>query len=176
MFNRNLHYHWAPENPRIIREGVIQVRFKVNVWCGILGNRLIGPVFFDNTMTQYVYFDFLNVRLLDYLEELPIEIRRDLYFQQDGAPPHNANINRAVLNNLFRRKWIGTRGPTKWPARSPDLSPLDFFLWGYFKDKVYSDNAPHNIEELKRRIRVACQQIDVEFLRRSIVLQRYSTM
>ena len=25
-----------------------------------------------------------------------------------------------------------------WPARSPDLTPLDYFLWGYVKEMVYS--------------------------------------
>ena len=28
-------------------------------------------------------------------------------------------------------------GPTAWPARSPDLTCLDFFLWGYVKSMVY---------------------------------------
>lgn len=25
-----------------------------------------------------------------------------------------------------------------WPARSPDLKPLDFFFWGSLKDKIYN--------------------------------------
>lgn len=33
--------------------------------------------------------------------------------------------------------WIGRDGPINWPPRSPDISPLDFFLWGYVKDIVY---------------------------------------
>ena len=28
-------------------------------------------------------------------------------------------------------------GPTAWPPRSPDLTPLDFFAWGFIKDVVY---------------------------------------
>ena len=39
-----------------------------------------------------------------------------------------------------------------WPPRSCDLTPLDFFLWGYVKDKVYADN-PQSIQELKEKIR-----------------------
>ena len=27
--------------------------------------------------------------------------------------------------------------PVAWPAKSPDLTPLDFFLWGCTKEKVY---------------------------------------
>ncbi|KAJ4429330.1 hypothetical protein ANN_26334 [Periplaneta americana] len=34
-------------------------------------------------------------------------------------------------------RWIGRGGPVAWPAQSPDLTPLDFFLWGCMKEKVY---------------------------------------
>jgi hypothetical protein len=39
----------------------------------------------------------------------------------------------------------------EWPVRSPDLTPLDFFLWEYLKSKVYN-NRLTNLEDLKQRI------------------------
>ena len=48
-------------------------------------------------------------------------------------------------------KWIGRRGSVEFPARSPDLTPMDFFLWGYLKDKVYAAK-PATIEDLKNEI------------------------
>lgn len=42
--------------------------------------------------------------------------------------------------------------PREWPPRSPDLTPLDFFLWGYLKDKVYT-TVPANLNTLETRIR-----------------------
>jgi hypothetical protein len=45
-----------------------------------------------------------------------------------------------------------------WPARSPDLSPCDFYLWGNLKQKVYKTN-PHTIEEPKENIRNAVSAI-----------------
>ena len=39
-----------------------------------------------------------------------------------------------------------------WPLRSPDLTALYFFLWGYLKCKVYA-NMPKTIQELKAIIR-----------------------
>ena len=39
-------------------------------------------------------------------------------------------------------------GDVEWPARSPDLSPLDFFLWGHLKERVYRDS-PKTLTELK---------------------------
>jgi len=57
-----------------------------------------------------------------------------MFFQQDGAPAHNAIIAiRRHLDQIFPNRWIGTFGVILWPARSPDLTPLDLFLWGYLK-------------------------------------------
>ena len=37
-----------------------------------------------------------------------------------------------------------------WPPRSPELTPVDFFLWGLLKDKVYK-NSPRTIRTTQRR-------------------------
>jgi hypothetical protein len=39
-------------------------------------------------------------------------------------------------DKLTSHKW--------WPARSPDLNPCDFYMWGNLKHKVYS-NIPHSL-------------------------------
>ncbi|CAL1261342.1 unnamed protein product [Larinioides sclopetarius] len=57
---------------------------------------------------------------------------------QDGAPPHFSLSVRKALNGKFPDSWIGSEGPIPWPARSPDLTPIDFF-WGYIKNFVYSE-------------------------------------
>jgi hypothetical protein len=45
------------------------------------------------------------------------------------------------------------------------LFARDFFLWGYLKSKVYA-HCPHNIAELKQRIRDEINSIPVEMLGR----------
>ena len=55
------------------------------------------------------------------------------------------------LDATFPNRWIGRDGTTPWPPRSPDITPLDFFLWGYVKDKVFSTPVP-DITNLKARI------------------------
>ncbi|KAJ4428010.1 hypothetical protein ANN_24024 [Periplaneta americana] len=62
---------------------------------------------------------------------------------------------RAYLNAAYPDEWIGRAGPTPWPARSPDMSPLDFYLWGRLKSLVYASAAP-NVEVLQQRIEHAC--------------------
>ena len=71
---------------------------------------------------------------------------------QDGAPPHFAIVVREWLNTQFPGKCMGRCGSHKWPARSPDLTPCDFFLWDWLKKQVNSTK-PRNLEELDGRIR-----------------------
>ena len=39
----------------------------------------------------------------------------------------------------------------EWPARSPDLTPCDFFLWVFLKSRVYV-NRPRSLQDLKTNI------------------------
>jgi len=61
-----------------------------------------------------------------------------MYFQHDGAPPHYSHEVRNFLNYRFPGQWIGRGGPHNWPARSPDLSALDYCVWGWMQELVYS--------------------------------------
>jgi hypothetical protein len=49
-------------------------------------------------------------------------------------------------------RWIGTSGPIAWPPKSPNLTPLDFFLWGYVKNTVYKVKI-NDLQHLKARMR-----------------------
>ena len=44
---------------------------------------------------------------------------------------------RGHLDQRFWQTWIGCGDPITWPAHSPDLTPLDYFLWGHMKSLVY---------------------------------------
>ena len=59
--------------------------------------------------------------------------------------------------------WIGRDGPTPWPPRSPDITPPDFLLWRYVKDKVFSTPVP-DITNLKARITDAFATITEDML------------
>jgi hypothetical protein len=91
---------------------------------------------------------------------------QDIWFQHDGAPSHFGTNVRQYYDATFLARWIGRRGAIEWP-RSPDLTPLDFFLWGYLKSKVYF-NRPNNVDELRQRIRAEVEHITPEVLERSV--------
>jgi hypothetical protein len=65
---------------------------------------------------------------------------RNVWFQQDGASPHYGVDVRLFLNIIFP----GRRRSVEWPARSPDLSSLDFFFWDHLKNKIYKEK-PQNL-------------------------------
>jgi hypothetical protein len=54
-----------------------------------------------------------------------------------------------------------------WPPRSPDITPSDYFLWGYLKQVVYS-NHPKTIEDLKQNIDVTILNISQETLKKVV--------
>ena len=62
------------------------------------------------------------------LENVPRQFRQRLWFQHDGAPANFALDVREYLKNVFPNRWIGRGGPVQWPPRSPDLTPMDFFI------------------------------------------------
>jgi len=61
-----------------------------------------------------------------------------MYFEHNGASPHFSREVRNFLNYRFPARWIEGGGPHNWPARSPKLSPMDYCVWGWMKEPVYS--------------------------------------
>jgi hypothetical protein len=77
---------------------------------------------------------------------------------QDGAPPHFQRDVTTFLHETFPGRWVGRGGSTAWPPRSPDLTPLDFFAWGFIKDVVYSRKF-RDVADLRQRIIEAVELI-----------------
>ena len=102
----------------------------------------------------------------DYLDNLPLVELNRIHFQQDGAPPHSTKSVRDYLYKTFGDKWIGRTGPINWPVRSPDLSPLDYFLWAHLKRLVHDYN-PHTPTGLREGIIRACNETNRGLLMRA---------
>ncbi|KAJ8962606.1 hypothetical protein NQ318_000999 [Aromia moschata] len=82
-----------------------------------------------------------------------------MFFQQDGCPAHHAVTAHNWLNSEFNEHWIGRDGPILWPPRSPDLTILDFYLWGRLKQIVYREPLENDEEQLKTRIQNAVKSL-----------------
>jgi len=147
--------YWAIETPRELHQKPLHSP-KVTVWCAVSKFGIIGPYFFEDergqtvTVTSERYVSMLQNFFIPYLEENEWDIP-NVWFQQDGATAHTARISMNVIRETFAGRLISRNGDIPWPPRSPDLSPCDFYLWGYLKSKVYIGK-PRTISELKEAI------------------------
>ncbi|GBM26152.1 hypothetical protein AVEN_17791-1 [Araneus ventricosus] len=85
------------------------------------------------TVTSNIYLDMLQLYAVPQFPE-------GVIFQQNSAPPHYGNIVREFLDTTFPQRWIGRGAVMPSPPRSPDITPLDFYLCGYAKQHVYRES------------------------------------
>jgi hypothetical protein len=80
-------------------------------------------------------------------------------WQQDGASCHTS-----LITQKFLQKNCPDFFPKDlWPPHSPDLSPLDFGVFGHLKAKL-SGRAYKNKEEIRRAVSAEWRKLDPEFI------------
>ncbi|KAL7644692.1 UNVERIFIED_CONTAM: hypothetical protein RMT77_004233 [Armadillidium vulgare] len=154
---RNTHT-WDDENPHTTATTHYQHTFSLNVWCGLLGDNLVGPFFLPPRLSGVSYLQFLQNNLPGLLQYISISNRQGMWFMHDGAPSHYSRIVTDYLNTTYGHRWVGRNGLVKWLPQSSDLTPLNYFLWGWMKSMVYSTSVGTQ-EELQNRIEVAAATI-----------------
>lgn len=146
---------WGSEKPNFYLEKPLHGE-KVTAWAAMSATGIIGPFFIEDheghvtTVNSERYIQLLKRKFLPALRRKDIDLEL-AWFQQDGAGPHTAAAVMQWLEATFDTRFISFRSPNVWPPHSPDLSPLDFYLWGYLKDKVYTP-APETTDDLKKAI------------------------
>jgi len=138
---------------------------KVTAWVTLSSDGVIGPYFNEvggetATVISERYVSLLKSKFLPSLRKKGFD-KDEIYFQQDGAAPHTSNTVLEWLDDTFGRRLISLKTELSWPPHSPDLNPLDFFLWGFVKSKVYCP-PPSALAELKTAIRREIRKIDTE--------------
>ena len=135
---------------------------KVVVWCGMSKDQVYGPFFFSEPEEREEHYTNMLRTFL-----LPLLRRRDrmatTVFQHDGAAAHLGPKVRQFLDDKFPKRWLGRRGLVKWAPWSPDLSPVDFYLWGEIKNQVYRSRSK-SVAELRTKITSAANSIRLRSL------------
>ena len=126
--NKQNERYWAPFDPEIEEECCIQGGDKIMAWAGIVNGRVIIHWFdSEQSVNSKIYLEMLkNVvwsKIHFYVG------RHKLFFQQDGARIHTTPDVRDWLTDKFQGRVIRNLMVIPWPARSPDLSPLDYWFW-----------------------------------------------
>lgn len=123
-------------------------------WAGIIDTTIIGPFFFVGNVTGEAYEELLVDFVLPDLHAKGFD-SADVIYMHDGAPAHKTAVVREVLDQKFLG-WIGQsdgrRKILDWPARSPDLNPLDFYLWGYLQHRVHLHDDLADTDELEQTV------------------------
>ncbi|GBM51053.1 hypothetical protein AVEN_123868-1 [Araneus ventricosus] len=132
------------------------------IWAAISTKGIIGPFFLEQMINAAKYLGILD-------EFVEVHYALDdhwnaSWFMQDGARSHRTPAVFDFLSEHFNDRVIAldydklTRSDMAWLPYSSDLTPCDFFLWGYLKGLVYLQT-PQTIAELKQHITAACEKI-----------------
>ncbi|GFV96291.1 transposable element Tc3 transposase [Trichonephila clavipes] len=138
----------------------------LTVWCALWAGGIIGPYFFKHDEGHNVTVNGDRYRAMItnfFIPELNNNDVQELWFQQDGATCHTARATIDLLKDTFGDHLISRFGPVNWPPRSCDLTPLDYFLWGYVKSLVYADK-PQTLDHLEDNIRRVIADIRPQML------------
>ena len=161
--NRHNCVYYRESNPLIFFEKS-QFSPKILVWMGVCYDGIVGPFIFKECVNAGNYLNLLQSSVVPVLRE-KFDMGQ-IVFQHDGAPSHFARCVRDYLDLTFPGRWIGRRGVIDWPARSPDLTVMDFSIWGYLKDRVYS-HQPTTLDELELALFLEAQQIPKEMIEKA---------
>ena len=148
---------YAPKGnqPEFKFEKKNQNRAKLHVWVGLCGNgEIIGPYFFNRNVNSEIYGEMLRNFAFPCVARAFNrygQIFDGLWWFQDGAPCHRSRAVRELLSQRFENRVIALNEEFEWPPRSPDLTPCDFFLWGFLKQRVFATEVP-NLPTLRWRI------------------------
>ncbi|GFU15419.1 CCHC-type domain-containing protein [Trichonephila clavipes] len=106
-----------------------------------------------------------------FIPELNNHDVQELWFQQDGATCHTARATIDLLKDTLGDRLISRFGPVNWPSRSCDLTPLDYFLWGYVKSLAFADK-PQTLDHLDDNIRRVIADTRPQMLEKSSKIGR----
>jgi hypothetical protein len=88
VFNSHNMHMWKQENPHVTSIRAHELRFSLNVWCGLLDDFLIGPHVLPNRLMGEAYLDFLVNTLPQLLEEVPLQVHQSMWYMHNGAPAY----------------------------------------------------------------------------------------
>ena len=141
---------WLAVCPKDVPK-VMQTKFPATVMVfGVVSSE-------GHVMPPYIFPKGLKVNTEEYLKVLEMHVLpwirkvaagRPYVWQQDSAPCHTSRKAQAWLSDKF----YDFVPPDVWPPNSPDLNPMDFFVWGAI-ERCTNKSPCNTKEELIKRIK-----------------------
>ena len=120
----------------------------IMIWGGITFDGRTEAVQIVGNLTGQRYVDEIITPVI-----IPFVQENGLVLQQDNARPHTSSVAKNALadNNV---EFL------QWPARSPDLSPIEH-IWDVIQRKLNIDYPPSvNLDQLAQRVQTAWNEIE----------------
>lgn len=92
---------------------------------------LLDRFLIETTLTGLVHLDRLQQQIVPIIQAAAYNNFDIVRYHQDGVSPDYLIVVRNYFDAVFSDRWIGRRGSIAWPARSSDITSLDYNLLGY---------------------------------------------
>ena len=120
---------------------------KIMCWAGLINGKIILHWFpLGTSVNQQVYLEMLATVVWPKIRA--VSTRQQYWFQQNGATAHTTIQVRNWLASKFSNRIISRLTEKPWPARSPDLSPLDYWFWSVCLGELRR-SPPSSLDELQ---------------------------
>ncbi len=129
---------------------------------GVVGSdgKVFPPYWMKGTMDAKQYKQLLSHKVFPALNST-YGVEKWIW-TQDGAPAHTSNVTQAYILSKLGSKGFWSK--ELWPPNSPNLNPLDYFMWSGVENKacrVY----PPNVDALKASVEKEWNSIPAATLR-----------
>jgi hypothetical protein len=164
--NKQNERYWGLVDPEVEDECRVVGGKKVMCWGALVNGKVILHWFEPKTrLNQHVYLDLLKTVLWPKIRSQAT--RKQLWFQQDGATCHTTNMVREWLAEKFGQRVISRLTARPWPAKSPCLSPLDYWFWSVCLQELRR-NPPNTLEELMETVNEYSDSLEKEEIMKAV--------
>ena len=163
--NKQNERYWAVVDPMVEEECREQGGRKVMSWAGLINGQIILHWWPEGTtVDQEVYLEMLQTVVWPRVRG--VATRNQYWMQQDGATCHTTVMVRDWLHSKFGERVISRFTAHSWPAKSPDLSPLDFWFWSVCLAELRR-NPPISLEELQATVEEYSNSLDKDDIKKA---------
>ncbi|KMQ82140.1 transposable element tc3 transposase, partial [Lasius niger] len=104
--NRQNMRYWADENPHWMRDSHTQYPQKVNVWAGIILNRIIGPFFIEGNINSQNYCNLLRNQVIPAIQDIAGEAFHNKRHNRMATEITRSDPIRLLLLGVFENKGL----------------------------------------------------------------------
>lgn len=117
----------------MLSKPIVHYQFSVNVWDGILENHLV--VFVPPPrLNSVIYLNFVRDQLPYLVDDVPLQLRQNMWFMNKGAPAHFSVAVCTHLYESFPNQQKRPRWASSMASKVARLKSFGFLTLGTFEN------------------------------------------